>query len=143
MTTEPTAAVECYLRARGLRYFRGHHDGEYFFILRVGHEQFHVHVEVVEGDSDVVAVKVAPAHFFPGADRDRLLGFAREWNASSRCAEVLVYESSDPTRIGVAAQSSCRLDDAHDFAEFADKTIRSAVKLFAELTPAPELRDAS
>lgn len=142
MTTEPSAAVERYLRARGLRYFRGRHDGEYFFVLRVGHEQFHVHVEVVPGRSNVVTVRVAPAHFFPAAERDRLAGFAREWNAGSRCAEVVVHESSDPTRIGVTAQSSYRLDDA-DVAEFADKAIRSAVKLFAELTPAPELLDAS
>ncbi|MGE5693663.1 MAG: hypothetical protein ACM4D3_00015 [Candidatus Sericytochromatia bacterium] len=143
MRTEPSAAVERYLRSRGLRYFRGRHDGEYFFILRVGHQQFHVHVEVVEGTQNVVAVKVAPAHFFPATDRDRLDGFAREWNAGSRYAEVVVYESSDPTRIGLAALSSYRLDDADDFAEFADKAIRSAVKLLAEPTPAPELADAS
>lgn len=138
MRTEPSVAVERYLDSHGLRYFRGRHDGEYFFILTVGHERLHVHFEVVPGTSDILAVRVAPGHFFPATDRGRLVGFARSWNADdSARAAVLVYESSDPTRIGVAAQSWCRLDH-EDLPAFADKTVRWAVKIFAELPPAPE-----
>lgn len=144
MRTEPSELVERYLRSRGLRYFRGCHDGEYFFILTVGQERFHVHLEVLPAKSDVLLVRVAPGHYFPATDRDRMIGFARSWNAENRCAEVIVYESSDPSRIEVAAESTCPLADveADDFANFADKAIRSAIKLFAELTSAPELRDA-
>ncbi len=141
MRTESAELVERYLRSRGLRFFRGGHDGGYFFILTVGHERFHVHLEVIPGKSDVLVVRVAPGHYFPATERDRMLGFARSWNAESRRAEVIVYESSDPSRIGVAAQSSCPIADV-DLDDFANRTIRSAIKLFAELTPAPELKDA-
>jgi len=145
MSTKPSEVVERYLHSRGLRYFRGRHDGEYFFMLTVGHERFHVHLEILPGKSHVLAVRVAPGHFFPATDRDRMIGFARSWNADGRHAEVILSESSDPRRIGVAAQSLCQIGhlDIHDFANFADKTIRSAIRLFAELTPAPELKEAS
>ena len=144
MTTEPSELIEQYLHSRGLRYFRGRHDGAYFFILTVGHERFHVHLEILPGKSDVLLVRIAPGHYFPAAERDRMIGFARSWNAESRCAEVIVYESSDPSRIGLAAESSCPLVhvDADDFANFADEAIRCAIELFAELTVAPQLRDA-
>lgn len=142
---EPSELIELYLHSRGLRYFRGHHDGEYFFILTVGHERLHVHLEILPGSGDVLAVRVVPGHFFPAADRERMISFARSWNAESRRAEVIVHESSDPNRIGVAAENSCPIADGIDaeaFADFADKTIRSAIKLFAELTPGAELKDA-
>ena len=144
MRTEPSELVEHYLHSRGLRYYSGRHDGAYFFILTVGHERFHVHLEILPGRPDVLLVRVAPGHYFPATDRDRMSAFARSWNAESRRSEVIVYESSDPSRIGVAAESSCPLAhiDVDDFAGFADRAIRSAIKLFAELTPAPELRDA-
>jgi hypothetical protein len=145
MRTEPSELIERYLHSRGRRYFRGHHDGEYFFILTVGHERLHVHLEILPGSGDVLAVRVAPGHFFPAADRERMISFARSWNAESRRAEVIVHESSDPNRIGVAAESSCAIADgidAQDFADFADKTIRSAIKLFAELTPRAQLKNA-
>jgi hypothetical protein len=44
--------IEEYLRARGVRYFRGHHDDEYFFLvdfqsdfcLDASHGRLHVHL---------------------------------------------------------------------------------------------------
>jgi hypothetical protein len=59
--------------------------------------------------------------------------------------EAVVHDSSDPSRIGVVAENSCPIADGadvDDFADFADQTIRSAIKLFAELTPAAHLKDA-
>ena len=50
-------------------------------------------VEVVEGDSDVVAVKVAPAHFFPGADTYKVKGNLH-WVSAAHAypAEVRLYD---------------------------------------------------
>ena len=147
MRTEPsgTELVERYLRTRRLRYFRGGHDRECFFILTVGHERLHVHLEIAPGSRDILTVRVTPSYYFPAADRERLLGFARRWNAESRRVEAVVHDSSDPSRIGVVAENSCPIADGadvDDFADFADQTIRSAIKLFAELTPAAHLKDA-
>ncbi|MFZ0833196.1 MAG: hypothetical protein WAM92_08965 [Mycobacterium sp.] len=141
MRTESSQLVQRYLRRRGLRFFRGGHEGEYFFILTVRHERFHVHLEVISGKPDVLVVRVAPGHYFPATERDRMVSFARSWNAGSRRAEVIVCESSDPSRIGVAVQSSCPITGI-DLDDFANRSIRSAIQLFAELTPAPELKNA-
>jgi hypothetical protein len=147
-----TELIERYLLARGRRYFRGQHDGEYFFILTVGHTRLHVHIEVPPADQDTVKVRVTPANFYPAADRSRLMTIADKWNAETRQAQAVVYESCDQTRIGVVAEQSYRLAPGMRFEEFsglADNTIRSAVKLFADMTPLVEqtpartwLRDA-
>lgn len=140
MSNEPfgTELIERYLLARGRRYFRGHHDGEYFFILTVGHERLHVHIELSSADCDTFTVRVVPAYFFPAADRARLMSFADKWNRDSRATRAIVHESCDKSRIGVTAENSYPLATTMPFDEFAglaDNTIRSAVKLFAEITP--------
>jgi len=135
-----TELIERYLLARGRRYFRGQHDGEYFFILTVGHARLHVHVEVPPADQGTVKVRVTPANFYPVADRARLMTIADKWNADARTRAV-VYESCDQTRIGVVAVESYRVAPSMPFEEFsglADNTIRSAVKLFAEMTSGVE-----
>ena len=60
MRTEPsgTELVERYLRTRRLRYFRGRHDREFFFILTVGHERLHVHLEIAPGSRDILTVRI-------------------------------------------------------------------------------------
>jgi hypothetical protein len=140
-----TELIERYLLARGRRYFRGHHDGEYFFIVTVGHERLHVHLEISPADPDTLTVRITPAYFFPATDRARLLQFADKWNRPDRRATAIVYESCDQTRVGVAVQASYSLapDVAFgEFADMADETIRSAVQLFTEMTPAAEPRPA-
>jgi hypothetical protein len=134
-----TEAIERYLRARGRRYFCGHHDGEFFFILTAGHERLHVHIEIPPAGRDSVTVRVTPSCFFPAAEVARLRAFADTWNKESRPTRAVVYESCDRSRIGVAAESTCPLAPSMPFEEFAglaDGTIRSAVTLFAEMTPA-------
>lgn len=135
--------IERYLLARGRRYFRGHHDGEYFFILITGNERLHVHLEIspaeTDTDIDTLILRTTPANFFPAADRERLRQLADEWNRQDRRAKATVYESCDQTRIGVVAQDSYSLAPNVSFEEFAnlaDDTISSAVQLFAEMTPA-------
>jgi hypothetical protein len=133
--------IERYLRARGRRYFRGHHDSEFFFVLPAGHERLHVHIEIPPADRDSVTVRVTPPCFFPAAEVARLRAFADTWNDESRPTRAVVYESCDRNRIGVAAESACPIAPSVPFEEFAglaDNTIRSAVTLFAEMTPATE-----
>src|SRR5262249_39987876 len=136
-----TDLIERYLLARGRRYFRGQHDGEYFFILTVGHARLHVHIEVPPADQDTVKLRVTPANFYPATDRSRLMTIADRWNAEARRTRAVVYESCDQTRIGVVAEESYTLAPSMPFEEFtglADNTIRSAVKLFADMTPGVE-----
>jgi hypothetical protein len=146
-----TELIERYLLARGRRYFRGHHDGEYFFIVTVGHERLHVHLEISPADRDTLTLRITPAYFFPATDRARLLQFADKWNRPDRRAIAIVYESCDQTRVGVAVQASYSLAPNVAFGEFgefgefgdmADDTIRSAVQLFTAMTPAAEPRPA-
>lgn len=137
-----TELVERYLRARRLRYFRGRHDREFFVILTAGHDRLHVHLEIVPGSRDALTIRVTPGYFFPAIDRERLLGLARDWNGQSQGVEAVVHESSDPSRIGVVAENSYQIADDADVDDFADQTIRSAIKLFGELTPAAYLKDA-
>jgi hypothetical protein len=132
-----TELIERYLRAGGRRYFRGHHDGEYFFILSAGHERLHVHLEVPPADKESVTIRVTPANFYPAVDRARLRTIADKWNVRDRRTRAVVYESCDQTRIGVVAEKSYPLAPSMPFEEFAglaDDTIKSAVKLFAEMT---------
>jgi hypothetical protein len=140
-----TELIERYLLARGRRYFRGHHDGEYFFIVTVGHERSHVHFEISPADRDTLTVRTTPAYFFPATDRARLLQFADNWNRPDRRATAIVYESCDQTRVGVAVQASYSLAPDVPFGEFADMaddTISSAVQLFTEMTLAAEPKPA-
>jgi hypothetical protein len=141
MKSMRTEMIERYLRARGRRYFRGHHDGEYFFILAVGHERLHVHMEIPPSDRDSVTVRVTPTSFFPAADVARLSTFADKWNEESRQTRAVVYQSCDPNRIGVAAENSYPLAPNvpfEEFADLADGMLGSAVALFAEMATATQ-----
>jgi len=120
-----TEMIERYLRARGHRYFRGHHDADYFFILTVGHERLHIHIEIPPADRHSVTVRATPSCFYPAAESARLRSFAGKWNKESRPTRAVVHESCDQNRIGL-----------EEFADLADSTIRSAVALFAEMPTA-------
>ncbi|TAM65536.1 YbjN domain-containing protein [Mycobacterium sp.] len=142
MTTEQTCAnlVERYLRTRGRRYFRGHLDGEYFFVT--GAPRLHVHFEVSSAHDDVLIIRVTPGCYFPAADRPWLTYFADKWNRQDRHVTAIVHGSSDPQRIGVVARKSQWIRSGvsfADFASFVDLTIADATELFEELNPALEL----
>lgn len=145
MRTEPfgTEAIQRYLSARGLRCFRGHHEGEFFFIMTVDHSRLHVHLGPTAERPDVCTIRVTPACFFRAEDRARLLEVARRWNAANPCARALVHESSDPTRVGVDVEYKGSVTCYEEFVYFADHAIESAVRLFRELSQAPALLDAS
>ncbi|CAM4002159.1 hypothetical protein MYSE111917_05000 [Mycobacterium senriense] len=144
--------VERYLRTRGRRYFRGHHDGEYFFVTNAP-RRLHVHFEISPAHDDVLIIRVTPGCYFPAADRPWLTYFCDRWNRLDREATAIVHGSSDPQRIGVTARKSqwIRNDVSfNDFASFVDRTVADATELFDELSPTvelpsterPQLRDA-
>jgi hypothetical protein len=159
MTSESLSAdlIERYMSTCGLRFFRGQHDGEYFFVAHAHTRRLHVHLEISPSFGDVVIIRVTPACFFPVANRPWLTQFADKWNQQNREVTAIVHGSSDPQRIGVSASRSqwIREDISfEDFASQADRTIAAAIDLFAELTPVvqlpprfqddqPLLRDAS
>jgi hypothetical protein len=134
--------IERYLFTCGLRFFRGQHDGEYFFVAKSHPRRLHVHLEISASFGDVLDIRVAPASFFPVSDRPWLTQFADAWNLQNREVTAIVHGSSDPQRIGISARRSqwIREDISfEDFASLVDRTITAAVDLFAELVPVVEL----
>jgi hypothetical protein len=144
MTSEPRCAdlIERYLRTRGSRYFRGAHDGEYFYVAKTRPRRLHVHLEVSPTQRDVLMIRIAPACFFPATDRPWLMHFTDTWNQQNREVTAIVHTSSDPQRIGVVARRSQWIRDRvsfEEFASFVDRTIADAIHLFAQMTPVVEL----
>ncbi|HUH71871.1 MAG TPA: hypothetical protein VLZ05_25145 [Mycobacterium sp.] len=144
MTSQPLCAnlIERYLCSRGRRYFRGRHDGEFFYVANTHPRRLHVHLEISPAHRDVFTIRVTPTCFFPATDRARLTRFAEMWNQRNREVIALVHGSSDPQRTGIAAHRSEWIGDRvgfEDFASFVDRTIAAALDLFDELTPVAEL----
>ena len=130
--------TERYLRSRGIRHFRGQHDGECFFVSNAGGRRLHVHLGISRWRSDVFTIRVAPASFFPAADGAHLTRLADAWNHQGSEVIAIVHGSSDPQRIGVFARSSRRIRNRIPFEEFArylDRSVAAAIDFFAELTP--------
>lgn len=143
MTNRPMCAtlIERYLRTRGRRYFRGHREGEYFFVS-TARRRLHVHFEVSPAHDDVLIIRVRPGCYFPAADRPWLTYFADRWNGQERLVTAIVHASSDPLRLGVVARKSQWIRknvSFDDFASFVDRTIADATELFAELGPVVEV----
>lgn len=142
--TEPSGAdlIETYLESRGSRYFRGHHDGEFFYVANTRPRRLYVHLEICPTHGDMLLVRVAPACFFPAAERARLTQFADTWNHQRREVTATVHDSSDPQRIGVVARRSQWIRQGVSFDDFAssvDATLADAIDLFAQLAPTAEL----
>jgi hypothetical protein len=132
-----TELIERYLCTRGRRFFRGRHDGEYFFVADARPRRLYVHLEIPRKHSDVLTVRVTPVCFFPAADRAQLTEFAASWNRRNRQVAAVVQESSDPRRIGLAAHRSRQIGEIafDDFSCFVDRVIGAAIELFADFTP--------
>ncbi|QLL06906.1 hypothetical protein [Mycobacterium vicinigordonae] len=152
LSAEPlsTDLIERYLRTRGRRYFRGRHDGEFFFVLDAG-RRLRVHLEIPPAHPDVFTMRFTPACFFPAAERPRLTKFAGSWNKFNRDIAAVVHGSSDPQRVGVTGEQTLWIADPVDyveFAAFADRATDAAIDLFTGLNvvelPSPTtLLDAS
>jgi hypothetical protein len=140
MTTEVLSAdlIERYLCTRGSRYFRGQHDGEYFYVANTRPRRLHVHLGISRWHRDEFTIQVTPGCFFPAAAGADLALLADSWNDHHDDVVVTVRGSSDPQRIGVVARNSRKIRkpvDFDDFATFVDRTIAAAIEFFAELDP--------
>ena len=154
------ALIETYLRSTGVRYFRGHHDDEYFFLVDFlflvdAHQgRLHVHLEACGTDRDSVhrdsvQLSITPDRFYPVESRGRLAALAARWIGQNPGAEATVHDSSDPGLVGVSIQSLHRPADAESLASFVDDCVASAIELFGAMgqtatcqATAPPLRDA-
>lgn len=149
------ALIEDYLRSTGLRYFRGHHDDEYFFLvdflfLADAHNgRLHVHIEACGPDRDAVQVSITPDRYYPAANRGRLSELAVRWNAQNPGVEAMVHDSCDPALVGVSVQSRCRPAELAALTSFVDDAVAAGIELFGRMRQAAagpqllgDLRDA-
>jgi hypothetical protein len=149
------ALIETYLRSTGVRYFRGHHDDQYFFLVDFlflvdAHQgRLHVHLEACGPEHDAVQLSITPDRFYPVESRARLSALAARWIGQNPGAEAIVHDSSDPSLVGVSVQSRHRPTDAAAMASFVDDCVASAIELFGTMgqtatcrAEAPQLRDA-
>lgn len=136
---------EC-LRTRGVRYFRGRHDDEYFHLVHTGAGRLYVHLEVCGSDRDTVQISISPDHYYPAGHGEWLQQTVARWNSECRAVGALVLASSDPNLVGVAAGSRYRGSDPIELGEFVDGSLMDAVELFGRLgtggPAAPALRNA-
>jgi hypothetical protein len=144
MTTEALSAdlIERYLCTRGSRYFRGQHDGEFFYVANTRPRRLHVHLGISRWHSDEFTIQVTPGCFFPAADATNLADLADTWNQHNRDVIVTVRGSTDPQRIGVVARNCRKIREPiafDEFATFIDHTIAAAIEFFGELAPVAEL----
>jgi hypothetical protein len=153
------ALIEEYLRSTGLRYFRGHHDDEYFFLVDFlfvadqHHGRLHVHIEAapldeVRPERDAVQLTITPDRFYPGGKREALTALAARWNSENPGSQAVVHDSCDPTLVGVTVGSMHRPADVAALASFVDESVAAGMELFGRMRQAVatavagELRDA-
>lgn len=133
------ALIEAYLRSTGLRYFRGHHDDEYFFLVDFvflvdAHQgRLHVHLEACGSERDAVQLSITPDRFYPVENRAPLSALAARWIGQNPGSEAIVHDSSDPSLVGVSVQSLHRPTDAESLACFVDECVSSAIELFGTM----------
>jgi hypothetical protein len=148
--------IEDYLRARGARFFRGHHDDEYFFLADVAsgadfpsgtyRVRLNVHLEACDTEPGTVLVTLSPDRYYSVQNYERLRDLAGRWNAAHRSEEAVVHGSSDPALVGVFARSRIQACELPVLTDRVDAAIVAAAELFRQVAAvstaqAPVLRD--
>ncbi|AQT80544.1 hypothetical protein B1R94_16610 [Mycolicibacterium litorale] len=131
-TATGSELIEGYLRTRRVRHFRGHNDGEFFFLLNTFHGRLHVHLEPCGPQARTAKITVSTARYYPVAQRPRVAALAEQWNRSDPRAVATVFGSSDPRLVGVVTESRYR-DGGVEFGVFVDEAIQSAIELFGRM----------
>jgi hypothetical protein len=143
--------IEDYLRARGMQYFRGHHDDEYFFLVDflagAYRGRLNVHLQVCEGEPDAVLLTISPDRYYPAEKAQWLSTLAERWNAEDPPVRVTVHDSCDPHLVGVQARSRNRPDDVAALTVFVDDAVAAGIDVFGRMSAAAipasnTLRDA-
>lgn len=134
MTIESGAElIERYLRTRQVRYFRGHHDDEFFFLVNAYHGRLHVHLEPCGADREMVKISTTAERYYPATSRTGVAALAAQWNQASPPARAVVFRSSDPRLVGVVAESRYSPSAGTDFGTFVDAAIQSSIDLFGRM----------
>jgi len=143
--------IEDYLRARGMQYFRGHHDDEYFFLVDflagAYRGRLYVHLQVCEGEPDAVLLTISPDRYYSAEKAQWLSTLAERWNAEDPPVRVTVHGSCDPHLVGVQARSRNRPDDVAALTVFVDDAVAAGIDVFGRMSAAAipasnTLRDA-
>ncbi|MCW1957230.1 MAG: hypothetical protein KIH64_001520 [Mycobacterium sp.] len=138
--------IQDYLRARGVRYFRGHHDDEYFylvdFVLGAHRGRLNVHLEVSGAGRDSVLINITPDRYYPVSLRERLQDILARWNAGTLHLQAALHDSCDPGLVGVLAHGCFRPADAAALADHVDAAVGSSIELFGSMPGVAALRDA-
>lgn len=143
--------VEDYLRARGVPYFRGHHDDEYFFLVDfvagADRGRLNVHLEVTGSEPDAVVVTISPDRYYPAGNADQIGTLVARWNTADPVVRAGVHGSCDPHLIGVRARGEIRTEDAGELRVLVDAAVAEGIDLFGAIStaassPGTGLRDA-
>src|SRR3954469_24561647 len=121
--------IEGYLQSRQMRYFRGHHDDEFFFLVNAYHGRLHVHLQPC---GSAVQITITAERYYPADHRAAVAALVQQWNDADSHADATVFSSSDPRLIGVVAERRYRGGDG-EFGPFVDQTVQSAIELFGRL----------
>lgn len=145
--------IEDFLRTRGVRYFRGHHDDEYFFLVDfVGPHKSHlnVHLEVCGADRDAVQMSITADRYYPAGQRPRLDETVARWNSAAPVLHATIHDSCDSRLVGLVASGEFRPAEVAQLTALVEAAVVGAVTLFGAVAdvvgPAqpspPVLRDA-
>lgn len=149
--------IEDCLKAKGVRYFHGHHDTEYFFLLdyldnsgcgRTDAEARHgkLHVHLIPGvKPGEITVTVTPDRYYPAEFREHLIDVVERW-AAPGSRNATVYPSSDAHLVGVVVRITARPAGLAEATVVVDGAVAAALDLFARLqgtatAPGSSLRD--
>ena len=131
--------IEDYLRTRGVRYFRGHHDDEYFFLVGLRRRNgdslkshLNVHLEVVGAERDTVQVSITADRYYPATGRASLDELVARFSADRPTVAAVVHDSSDPRLVGLQARGTFHPVGLADLTEFVDAAVTGAVALFGD-----------
>ena len=138
--------IEGYLRTRGVRYFRGHHDDEYFYLVDFAfgahRGRLNVHLEVTGAERDGVLISISPDRYYPVSLRGHLDDLIVRWNLGASHLQAMLHESCDPHLVGVLVQGRHRPADAAALADYVDAAVGSCIELFGAMPDVTVLRDA-
>ena len=130
--------IEDYLRTRGARYFRGHHDDEYFylvdFVVGADRGRLTVHLEVCDSDRAGVRITITPDRYYPVRYRQHLEDLVSRFNAGTAVVGGVVHDSSDPRLVGVLARGCSRPADIAAVGEFVEAALAQSLDLFGAMT---------
>ncbi|WP_445169987.1 YbjN domain-containing protein [Mycolicibacterium sp. Dal123E01] len=124
--------TKSYLQTRQVRYFRGHHDDEFFFLVSAYHGRLHVHLQPSGPSGAGVHISIVAERYYPEEERAQVAALVEQWNVAERGVTATVFDSSDPRLVGVLAEQRYRARDG-EFGSFIDQVVQSAIDLFGRL----------